>query len=153
MKCFVDSDGVFAAFDEHVFNLFGALPSQMHPARLWSNVKRHPTFWEDMPIKNGARELWDFVLPHSPIVVTGCPTSDWDRAVSHKKAWWKQHFDHDHVITCLSRDKAMHMHTKGDVLVDDMEKNIRRWEEAGGIGVLYHNHEQAIEDLKRLGFR
>jgi 5'-nucleotidase len=153
MHLFIDSDGVFADFDSHVFELFGALPSDMHPARLWSKVSKHPTFWEDMPLKDGALDLWSFVSRHSPTVLTGCPTSDWDRSVAHKRAWWKRHFDHEQVITCMSRDKADHMHNKGDVLVDDMIKNIQRWENSGGVGVLYVSHDQAIADLKTLGFR
>lgn len=38
----------------------------------------------------------------------------------------------------------------GDILLDDMPKNLRRWEKAGGIGVYYRNSDQAIRDLEAI---
>lgn len=149
---FVDSDGVFADFDQHIFNLFGKFPREMSDQVMWEMASAHPEFWSHMPLKHGAQELWEFVKPYNPTVLTGCPKSDFDRAVEHKKAWWRHHFDHDNVITCLSRDKGMHIKNPGDILVDDMIKNIKRWEKAGGKGVWYKNHHQAVEILKQLGF-
>ena len=32
-----------------------------------------------------------------------------------KKEWWKRHFDHELVVTCLSRDKALHIRRPGGV--------------------------------------
>lgn len=34
-----------------------------------------------------------------------------------------------------------------NILIDDLPDNIDRWDEAGGIGILYRNAEQAIADL------
>lgn len=39
----------------------------------------------------------------------------------------------------------------GDILIDDMEKNITRWVEAGGVGILHVNAADTIEQLKALG--
>lgn len=152
MHLFLDSDGVFADFDQHIKDLFGKWPREMSDDEMWRLASAHPHFWNKMPLKPGARELWEFCKGHNPTVLTGCPKSDYDRAVEHKKAWWQYHFQHDKVITCLSRDKALHMIAPGDVLVDDMSKNIKRWEKAGGVGVLYRNHHQAVEILKGMGF-
>lgn len=149
---FGDSDGVYADFDGHIKELFGRWPWEMSDEEMWQKAAAHPEFWSHMPIKEGAEELWEFMKPHNPIILTGCPKSDYERAEKHKKEWWKKHFDHDQVITCLSRDKAKHMHAPGDVLVDDMIKNIKRWEKAGGRGVLFKNARDAIDQLKALGF-
>ena len=37
--------------------------------------------------------------------------------------------------------------------LDDYEKNIKEWEQAGGIGVIYTNAPNTIRELKKLGFK
>jgi hypothetical protein len=137
MKLFLDSDGVFAGFDQHVFNLFGKYPHQMRDPEMWAKINANPDFWSDMPIIDGSRVLWDALKKYNPTVLTGCPKSNYDAAAAHKVVWWREHFDHNDVITCLSRDKATHMVFPGDILVDDMIKNCRRWEAAGGVAIHY----------------
>jgi hypothetical protein len=105
-----------------------------------------------MPLKPGARELWDAVKHVNPTVLTGCPKSDYDRAAVAKIAWWKEHFNHDAVITCLSRDKALHIKAEGDWLVDDMSKNCKRWAAAKGNALRYTGDwEGAISVLRQKG--
>jgi 5'-nucleotidase len=149
---FLDSDGVFADFDQHIFNLFGCYPREMDDADMWAKANANPEFWSDMPLKPGALELWEAVIHTKPTVLTGCPKSDYDRAVTHKLAWWERHFGHTQVITCLSRDKALHMKNPGDWLVDDMVKNCKRWEKAGGNAFVYRdNPTRVIEVLRGVG--
>lgn len=151
MQLYLDSDGVVADFDTHVFNLFGQKPQGMNDDRMWELINATPDFWPTMPIKAGGRELWAAVKHLNPIVLTGCPKSDYERSSAHKVEWWLTNWEHKDVITCLSRDKALHMEQPGDVLVDDMRKNLKRWEKAGGVGVLYRTADQAIADLRQLG--
>ena len=40
--------------------------------------------------------------------------------------------------------------TERNILVDDMESNISAWEKNGGIGILFRNMQQAIEDLNNV---
>lgn len=134
---FLDSDGVFADFDEHIFQLFGQYPNQMPDSEMWARANSHPAFWSDMPLKPGAIKLWNAVVHVNPTILTGCPKSDYDRAADAKRKWWKKHFDHEAVITCLSRDKPIHIRNEGDWLVDDMSKNCKRWATAGGKAIRY----------------
>jgi hypothetical protein len=145
---FMDLDGVLAAFDENVERRFGAPPSVLGDERMWQLVNNHEDFWIAMPLKEGAAELWAAALPFKPVVLTGCPRSNYEQAAAHKREWVAGHFGSDiKVITCLSRDKQLHLIEPGDVLVDDRVQNIKRWRKVGGVGVLYHNHEQAIREM------
>lgn len=149
---FLDSDGVFYDFDAHVLALFGQTSRQLGDDRLWALATAHPDFWTKMPIKPGAQKLWDAVKHVNPMVLTGCPKSDYETAAAHKVVRWREDFDHSRVTTCLSRDKALHMEQPGDILVDDFVKNLKRWEKAGGIGILYKGDpDPVIEKLKALG--
>lgn len=139
MQLFVDSDGVFASFDDNVRNFFGKYPRDFaNDADMWAAINGQPRFWPDMPMMPGAIELWEAIKHANPIVLTGCPKSNYEHAAEHKLQWWMNgHFSHSRVITCLSKDKALHMEKPGDWLVDDMSKNIKRWEKAGGRGYRY----------------
>ena len=37
------------------------------------------------------------------------------------------------------------------ILIDDFASNIKRWEAAGGIGILHKNANDTIQQLKQLG--
>lgn len=137
------------AFDSHVFDLFGAAPRELGNDRLWALVAGHGTFWLDMPLAPGALEFWESVRHHDPTFLTGVPASDRDRAAEHKRQWIARHFGEARVITCLSRDKPNFMRAPGDLLVDDFATNIRRWERAGGAGVLFRSFPQALAALRR----
>jgi hypothetical protein len=146
---FIDSDGVFANFDQHVLDLFGKTPNALGDAELWRLANSTENFWSDMPLMPGAREFFDAIKHVNPIVLTGCPKSDYDRAAKAKVAWWKRNFDHDNVITCLSKEKATYMKAEGDWLVDDMTKNCKRWAAAKGYAIRYKGDwEGTINALK-----
>jgi hypothetical protein len=152
LKLFLDSDGVFADFDKHVIDLFGKTPHELGDAEMWRLANASEIFWDEMPLLPGAQELWAAFSPLKPTILTGCPRSDYDRAAASKRIWWKRHFDHDDVITCLSRDKALHMQAQGDWLIDDMSKNTKRWEKAGGRAYRYDgNAHNCLAFFRRRG--
>lgn len=151
---FYDNDGVLAAFDEHVEELWGATPRELGDEELWARVGETPTFWSHMPVKAGAYELFEIGLPFGPSILTGCPKTGYDVAAAHKPEWIDKHFGQKYgikipVITCFSKDKPLHMKNPKDILVDDFIVNIKRWQKAGGTTVWYQNAEQAMADLKR----
>ena len=160
----IDLDGVLGAFDEHVESLFGGPPRGLTfdcperglikgDAALWAHVGQTPDFWEAIPVKEGAYELFEVALPYKPTILTGCPRDGYDIAAAHKVEWIAEHFGKKYgvtipVITCFSRDKPLHMKAKGDILVDDFIVNIKRWQQAGGSTVWYRDAVQATNDLK-----
>jgi hypothetical protein len=48
----------------------------------------------------------------------------------------------------LSKDKQNYIKDK-DILIDDCEQNIQRWEAEGGIGILHTSAEDTIQQLKK----
>lgn len=154
MKRFLrlDNDGVFADFDRHCVDLFGASPNELGEQKLWEKVNEDAhAFWEGIPLMPGALEKWEAFKDYNPTFLTGCPRIGYDVAAAHKRVWLRRHFGDVPVITCLSRDKALHMNAPGDVLLDDRHSNIKRWSKAGGIAILYRHGqwEKAIDDVHR----
>jgi 5'-nucleotidase len=48
-------------------------------------------------------------------------------------------------------NKAMFMHEPGDILIDDMEKNCKAWEELGGKAIVHKNALDTIAKLREWG--
>jgi hypothetical protein len=154
-----DWDGVHGNFDGWCLKLFGAGSRDLtyrlddgtilkgDPA-LWAHVDRTPEFWTEMPMMEGSEELMEVARPYGVQFLTGCPRQGYDRAEREKRLHIDRRFPGVHVVTCLSKNKALHMQEPGDWIVDDFIANIRRREKAGGQAVYYKNHRQAIRDLK-----
>ncbi len=169
MRYFQDSDGCLANFDQQVFNFFGKWPREIPDDDMWAMILEiADEFWSTMPLKYGAIDLWELLVEKSPlrlvgegitakyekvmpIILTGCPKNHFEVAAAHKIAKAKEHFgDEVQIITCLSRNKPLHMESPGDILIDDFARNTRRWIKAGGRAVHYRTFEQAVTDFKAL---
>ena len=146
----VDLDGPLADFNQHVWEHFAVHPNRAGDT-LWAKIATVEDFWLTIPVTPRAHELWAFVQPYEPVILTGCPLTLYDIAAAQKVAWAKRHFGADvRIITCLSRDKTQHLATPDDILIDDFSSNVRRWRKAGGRAVYYRNFDQTIADLRIL---
>lgn len=152
-KIFLDLDGVMSGFDEHYQEKFGHSTKSVHDGRMWKNINSYDEWWVNMPKTHTHDKLWEFIKEYQPTILTGCPPSKYDHAAEGKCIWCEKHFGPDvPVITCLSRHKAKYLENEGDILIDDMEKNCKRWTEAGGHAIQFHpdNIDEVIEEIKAL---
>lgn len=147
-QLFLDNDGVLADFDTYAEQVFG-LPSRqaetiLGTERFWADLKSHPDFYRKLPLMPDALLLYEAVKHWDPIILTGCPAGGW--AEEQKLGWRDEKFPGVRMITCMSKDKRLHM-KPGDVLVDDWPKYRTLWEEAGGIFILYKDLTQALVEI------
>lgn len=150
MQIFCDVDGVKADFERGYEERFGHSCVGLDDDILWLNVNATDDFWTTLPLMSDWHILWNFIKDYNPIFLTGCPSSGYDMAVAGKREYILKHTGEIPVITCLSKNKQHHMFSRGDILIDDMKKNIKRWEAAGGVGILHKNAEDTIEQLKSI---
>jgi 5'(3')-deoxyribonucleotidase len=151
-QLFLDCDGVLADFDRAAQKIFRMPPrdaeKKLGSRAFWTRIHRQKTFYRNLPLMPDARELFDAVAHLRPIILTGCPIGGW--AEPQKVEWTAEHFPGTEIITCMSREKYLHMHP-GDVLVDDYLKYRRHWEEAGGIFIHHTSAQSTIAALERIG--
>jgi hypothetical protein len=149
---FCDFDGVLVDFERGFEIQYGKKHSDVPEFVMWKIIKANMTHWEQLPAMPGALQLWAYIAHREPTILTGCPSSGYQQAGEGKTVWKNRELgEHVPIITCLSRYKPKHMKAPGDILIDDMEKNTKRWEEAGGIAVLHTCAASTIEKLKELG--
>lgn len=151
-QLFIDLDGVLADFDGFYESQFGIkldrakIDGVENPDGMFKRINEHGTFFRDLPPMKDAKLLWTqaSILHDRPIIITGTPYSVMGAEV-HKREWVKQHIDpRAKVICCPSKEKYKHG-KPGDVLIDDWHKYRTKWEEMGGIFILYKNRRDAIK--------
>lgn len=150
---YLDLDGVMADFEQHYENLFSHRHNSVGDGIMWKNIHSREDWWHTMPRMPTFEYLWDNIKQYNPIILTGCPPQNYDRAVAGKIKWCLQHFGEDvPVITCRSKDKPLHMKNEGDILIDDLDKNCIKWNDAGGIAVKFSpdNIEEVIKIIHEL---
>jgi 5'(3')-deoxyribonucleotidase len=150
-RLFLDADGVLADFDLSARGLLGMRSKEYIDKHgrgmFWKRLAQAPSFYGDLPEMPDARVLFDAVKHLKPTILTGLPAGNW--AAPQKVEWAAEHFPGVPIITCMARDKHLHMHP-GDVLVDDREKHRAEYEAAGVVFVHHKNAEDSLRQLAKI---
>ena len=150
-QLFLDCDGVLADFDSAAEEVFGMRSREAEQKlglkTFWRKLRDHEDFYGTLPLMPDARKLFDAVKHLNPIILTGCPLGGW--AESQKHRWAAAHFPGTKMITCMAREKRLHMKA-GDILVDDSLKFRELWEQAGGVFIHHTSADHTIAELRRI---
>lgn len=155
-RCFLDCDGVLADFDrlaEEILGMPAAAYEKQHGAKaFWRELRHYRSeedfgFFEALPLMPDAMDLFNAVQHLNPIILTGCPFGNW--APEQKLRWAERMFPGTKMITCMAKDKCLHMST-GDILIDDREKHREAWENAGGVWITHTSAASSIAQLREI---
>jgi len=150
---FCDMDGVLVDFDKEFERNHGVLPYKLPREELWQIVLDTKDYWVNLPKLKDADKLVNHLKKYGFQILTGLPAYGYDKAEKEKKQWLKNNYGIENgVICCLSKDKQNFGKPK-DILIDDREPNIQRWEEMGGIGILHTSAEETIRQLQELDYK
>jgi hypothetical protein len=148
-KIYMDLDGVLCDFEKRVHEIFGKGPKEIPLKDMWKRLAQEKNFYGSLDWMPGGEKIWNYVRKYDPEVLTGVPMGNW--APGQKRSWCAHHLGGDVTVhTVFARDKK-NFAAPNHILIDDTEKNIREWQEAGGIAIHYKNAEQAITELQKLG--
>lgn len=149
MTIFCDLDGVLADFTTRAADLFGADKhvacalmlngSTLHDAlgvpkgKFWGKIgKQGVDFWSGMDWTRDGRAIWGGLQSLGPVEILSSPSPREDCRTG-KLAWVSWQIGD--VPVTLRKDKHA-LAGVGRVLVDDTDKKIDAWRDAGGVGVL-----------------
>ena len=155
-------DGVLADFDQRFRDLSGMSPKDFEnkygKKAFWNLIdEEHKIkFWVGIPTMPGAADLVDAVKDYNYELLTS-PSAK-KQSYLGKILWVRNHTGS--VFPSKPRinfKKAKEKHlvkpqlAKTDILIDDREDTIGRWNAAGGTGIVYKNISQVLNDLGKLG--
>ena len=157
-KIYCDMDGVLTDFEERFEHFSGMKPKE------YENKYGTPAFWELIDVKVGIKfwagmkfmpqgqQLWDFIKPYQPDLLTS-PSRDNGSRLG-KNIWVKNHLNpKPKTIFAYSKDKQRYA-KENAILIDDKKSNINEWASKGGIAIRCKDGDvnHVIEKLKELGY-
>ena len=160
-KVYLDMDGVIADFDKRFEDLSGMKPREFESKygknKFWEFIDEDNkiSFWVGIPEMPGAKALVDAVKKYNYELLTAPSVKK--QSYLGKILWVRNHSDLLGGKPRINFKKAKEKHlvkpelSKTDILIDDREDTIERWNAAGGTGIHYQNISQVLNDLGKLG--
>lgn len=157
-KIYCDMDGVLTNFESRFEHFTGKHPQEYEREfgieQFWHliDVKIGVRFWVGMDWMPRGEELWNFIQPYNPDLLTS-PSRD-NASRLGKQLWAKNNLNpKPKVIMAYSADKQRYAN-ENSILIDDKKSNIAEWEAKGGIAIRCRkgNSDYVIERLKELGY-
>lgn len=157
-KIYCDMDGVLTDFEQRFEHFSGMLPKEYEDkygtSAFWEliDVKVGIKFWVGMKWMPHGQELWDFIKPYRPDLLTSPSKNDVSRL--GKNLWVKNHLNpKPKVIFSYSSDKQRYSN-ENSILIDDKKSNIDEWASKGGIALRVKdgNIAPVLEKLRELGY-
>lgn len=161
-KIYCDMDGVVADFEARFEHFSGLSPDDYRAEvakkygeklvnkMFWDLIDNQigVRFWRGIPWTPGGKDLWAYIKPYNPTLLTAPSYADASKI--GKTLWVKDHIPGTKILFKSAETKS-DLAEPNAILIDDREDTIMRWKSKNGIGILYLNTDQAINELKQLG--
>jgi hypothetical protein len=157
-KIYCDMDGVLTDFESRFDHFTGKHPQEYEKEHgikaFWNliDVEVGIKFWIGMGWMPQGKQLWQFIKPYQPDLLTS-PSRDNGSRLG-KQLWAKNNLNpKPKVIMAYSKDKQRYAN-ENSILIDDKPSNINEWAAKGGIAIRCKdgNVDHVIEKLKELGY-
>ena len=155
-KLYCDMDQVLVAFLSGVKNITGQDFEKMDRKTRWNKISNTKDFWANLDFMPGAKRLVQRIEKYNPYILSAFTDKD-SSSKTGKYKWVQKNtkISKSQVILVKREQKQSYATDNGvpSVLIDDYIKNIKEWENKGGIGVHHTDVSKTLNELKRLGFK
>ena len=147
-QIFFDIDGVVADFAHGYKEQFGRNAYKDDPFTIAQQCATNPHFFRTLPVIGRGRSLYYELKNNFEIIFLTTPMDDLPFCRVDKVAWTKENFP-DVKTMIFSSNKAEYASHEGSILIDDMDHNLKPWEEAGGTAIDFtkFSNEKIIEKI------
>lgn len=153
---YLDLDGVFADFFTFARNVLGQEYHDTAPALAWGRLSLVPRLFRQLAVLPGSLEIYHALKHHGDrlqvLTATPLPTGFLLTAAKDKRRWVAKNISETlKVNTVTGGVNKYKLCQPGDVLIDDLARNLKPWEEAGGIGIHHTSVQDTLARLAELG--
>lgn len=156
----LDLDGVFPDFYSTAHRILGRPYRELTGAQAWGVLDTVPHLFRDLPPLHDAMRLWEGVQAFAEReggvalrVLSALPqlTNELRTAPGDKRHWVRHHLSPTMPVILVEGGKAKARFARpGDILIDDLERNILAWRAAGGLGILHTDAESTLRQLDNI---
>jgi hypothetical protein len=121
---------------------------------MYGRVGNDADFWAHLPWMPNGKELWDFIAPYEPFILT----SPMQKGSEIGKAFWiDANLSPAPEKVFMSHEKynwALDENGEPSILIDDWSKNTVPWAKKGGIAIQHVNANTSVTigTLRKMGF-
>lgn len=156
----IDLDGVMPDFYRTARRILGRPYAEMSGAEAWGLLDKVPHLFRDLPPLPDAMELWAGIQAFAERegdvelrVLSALPklTNELRTAPGDKRQWVRTYLSEVMPVFLVNGGKAKaQMARPGDILIDDLPRNIDDWRAAGGTGILHTDARSTLRALALL---
>ncbi len=121
----------------------------------WNFIDNHIglEFWSGMDWMPNGRQLWSFIQPYNPVILTSPSRQNTSRL--GKRIWVKDHLTPVPPVEFRFGDAKSDFANEKAILIDDKPSNLQAFATRGGIALEVKDGEvqSVINTLKELGFQ
>lgn len=157
---YCDMDGVLCDFKGRFDHYTGLDPREYEDRygknEFWKLIDHTigEVFWSEMNWTPSGKQLWDFIKGYSPSLLTSPSREIVSR--EGKQKWVDKNLSPTPKVLFKYSKEKQDLATPTSILIDDREDIIKRWIQAGGIGIHHpentRNISSILKKLKRLGY-
>lgn len=160
INVYCDLDGVMVNLDKKIQEIFGTAYKNIPSNVLWNTLGDIPDLFLNLEPMTNYLTLFTVLktLENNGIIhleiLTSLPYSTKKLVTSKqdKIAWVRKYLDKNIKINTVvgGAKKAKFVKYPTDILIDDLERNITAWENAGGIGILHKSIAHTIAAIGKM---
>jgi|TARA_B100000287_G_scaffold338376_1_gene324388 hypothetical protein len=155
-RLYCDMDQVLVAFLDGTRKITGQDFQKMNRDTRWKTIGNVKGFWENLEWMPGAKRLYQRIAKYDPYILSAYTDKD-IRSKGGKVKWILKNtrIPKSHIIVTKRALKQSYATLNGQfsVLIDDYIKNIKEWENKGGVGIHHTDVSKTLKELTNLGYK
>lgn len=154
-KIFCDLDGVLVDLERGIADHYGIKKgfSKEKFQKLFDKLEKSSVdlekFFQKLNWTNDGRQLWTYILPYEPMILTAATHHRDPHIVAGKYTWCQNHLGLPKSRVIMESQKYIYAGPK-HILIDDMPEKVEGWTNAGGLGILHNSASDSIDKLKKI---
>ena len=154
---YCDMDMVLCNFMKKADEVAGGSFVTADKVQRWKDISNTKNFWAELEWMPGAKRIHQMITKYDAYILSAFSEKD-PNSKNGKMKWLSKNANFKRAnihLVSRAQKQAFAKNSDGEpnVLIDDYIKNIKEWENKGGIGIHHTAVPKTLNELKRLGFK